>query len=119
MPSWRRRSRSSTRSRTCARRSAPTSPRAPAAGPSPTVAAYDPVAEGRARELLPAVELCDSAAAALDGADAAILVTEWPEFADADWAELAGRMSTPLLVDGRNFLDPGALRAAGFTYEGI
>jgi UDPglucose 6-dehydrogenase len=88
-------------------------------GEGATVAAYDPVAEDRARELLPAVELCDSAAAALEGADAAILVTEWPEFAELDWSEVARRMSTPLLVDGRNFLDPAALRAAGFAYEGI
>ena len=53
------------------------------------------------------------------GADAAILVTEWPEFAELDWEEMAQRMANPLLVDGRNFLDPGRLRAAGFTYEGI
>ena len=53
------------------------------------------------------------------GADAAILVTEWPEFAELDWEELAGRMANPLIVDGRNFLDPERLRDAGFTYEGI
>ena len=83
------------------------------------VSGYDPVAEGSAHELLPGVELCDSAEEALEGADAAILVTEWPEFAELDWASLAGRMATPLLIDGRNFLDPKKLRAAGFTYEGI
>jgi UDPglucose 6-dehydrogenase len=88
-------------------------------GEGARVAAYDPVAEDRASELLPAVELCDSAASALDGADAAILVTEWPEFAELDWSAIVGRMATPLIVDGRNFLDPGELRAAGFTYEGI
>jgi UDPglucose 6-dehydrogenase len=88
-------------------------------GEGAAVAGYDPVAEGPAAELLPAVELCDSAEAALEGADAAILVTEWPEFADLDWGEIAGRMANPLIVDGRNFLDPEALRAAGFTYEGI
>jgi UDPglucose 6-dehydrogenase len=88
-------------------------------GEGARVAAYDPVAEDRASELLPAVELCDSAASALDGADAAILVTEWPEFSELDWSAIVGRMATPLIVDGRNFLDPGELRAAGFTYEGI
>jgi UDPglucose 6-dehydrogenase len=88
-------------------------------GEGAAVAGYDPVAEGPAADLLPAVELCDSAEAALEGADAAILVTEWPEFADLDWREIAGRMANPLIVDGRNFLDPEALRAAGFTYEGI
>ena len=43
---------------------------------------------------------------ALEGADAAILVTEWPEFAELDWASLRERMANPLLIDGRNFLDP-------------
>jgi UDPglucose 6-dehydrogenase len=56
---------------------------------------------------------------AIEGADAAVLVTEWPEFAELDWAEVAKRMNTPLLVDGRNFLDAEAVRAAGLTYEGI
>ncbi len=83
------------------------------------VVAYDPVAQERAAELLPAVEMTSSALAALDGADAAVLVTEWPEFAELDWTEAARRMARPLLVDGRNFLDPGRLMAAGFEYEGI
>ena len=56
---------------------------------------------------------------ALAGADGAILVTEWAEFADLDWPALAPTMRTPLLVDGRNFLDPATLRDAGFIYEGI
>ena len=88
-------------------------------GEGATVVAYDPVAERPAGELLPSVALSDSAAEALDGADAAILVTEWAEFGELDWEELAGRMANPLIVDGRNFLDPGRMRAAGFTYEGI
>jgi UDPglucose 6-dehydrogenase len=83
------------------------------------VTAYDPVAKGRAKELLPAVEMAPSALEALDGAEAAVLVTEWPEFAELDWAAAAERMARPLIVDGRNFLDPEALRAAGFEYEGI
>jgi UDPglucose 6-dehydrogenase len=88
-------------------------------GEGATVVAYDPVAERPAAELLPSAELADSAEQALAGADAAILVTEWPEFAALDWEELAGRMSNPLVVDGRNFLDPERMRGAGFTYEGI
>jgi len=88
-------------------------------GEGATVSAYDPVAADAARELLDGVELCDSALDALDGADAAVLVTEWPEFAELDWAEAAGRMARPLLIDGRNFLDPEPLQAAGFEYEGI
>jgi UDPglucose 6-dehydrogenase len=83
------------------------------------VVAYDPVAHERAQELLASVELADSALEALDGADAAVLVTEWGEFAGIDWTEAAGRMARPLIVDGRNFLDPAAMTAAGFEYEGI
>ena len=88
-------------------------------GEGASVVAYDPVAEGPAGQMLPSVELMASATEALEGADAAILVTEWPEFAQLDWEELVGRMSNPLIVDGRNFLDSARLRAAGFTYEGI
>jgi UDPglucose 6-dehydrogenase len=88
-------------------------------GEGAEVRGYDPVAERRAKDLLPSVELRDSPANALDGADAAVLVTEWPQFAELDWVQMAGRMARPLLIDGRNFLDPEAMRAAGFTYEGI
>ena len=89
-------------------------------GEGAAVSAFDPVAEarrpraaavGRVRRLPPRRRCA--------GADAAILVTEWPEFAELDWAAIAGEMANPLLIDGRNFLDPEALRAAGFTYEGI
>jgi len=88
-------------------------------GEGAEVVAYDPVANARAAELLDSVELAESALEALEGADAAVLVTEWGEFAELDWAAAAARMARPLVVDGRNFLDPGKLRAAGFAYEGI
>jgi len=51
---------------------------------------------------------------ALEGADAAVLVTEWPEFADLDWPDVAKRMANPLLVDGRNFLDRDAVTLPGW-----
>jgi len=88
-------------------------------GEGAKVRGYDPVAEGPAGKLLPTVELSGSAEEALDGAHAAVLVTEWPEFAELDWASMRDRMATPLVVDGRNFLDPKSLRDAGFAYEGI
>ncbi len=88
-------------------------------GEGAEVVAYDPVAGERAGELLQSVDLAGSAIEALDGADAAVLVTEWAEFAELDWTEVARRMAQPLVVDGRNFLDPKALVAAGFEYEGI
>jgi UDPglucose 6-dehydrogenase len=83
------------------------------------VSAYDPVAEEEARKLMPGVEFADSALGALDGADACILVTEWPEFAELDWVAVKERMAGDLLVDGRNFADREAVIDAGFTYEGI
>ncbi len=88
-------------------------------GEGASVVAFDPVAESAAGELLPSVEMAGSAMEALEGADAAVLVTEWPEFAQLEWAEVAKRMANPLLVDGRNFLDPAEVRAAGITYEAI
>ena len=88
-------------------------------GEGALVRAYDPVAMSRAAEEMPKVEMCGSAIEALEGADAAVLVTEWREFAELDWPEVAKRMARPLIVDGRNFLDHEALQAAGFAYEGI
>jgi UDPglucose 6-dehydrogenase len=83
------------------------------------VRAYDPIAEDEARKRMTGVEFADSALGAVDGADAAILVTEWPEFAELDWREVKERMDGTLLIDGRNFADRNAVQAAGFTYEGI
>jgi UDPglucose 6-dehydrogenase len=81
------------------------------------VTAWDPVADGQA--LLHGVRIAGSALEALDGVDAAVIVTEWPELRELDWAEAASRMRNRLLVDGRNMLDAAELRALGFEYEGI
>jgi len=83
------------------------------------VRAYDPVAEQEARKLIRGVEFARSPAEAIDGADAIVLVTEWPEFAELDFAEVAAAMRGTLVVDGRNFLDREAVAAAGLSYEGI
>jgi UDPglucose 6-dehydrogenase len=83
------------------------------------VRAYDPVAEEQARKLMFGVEFADDALDAVDGADACVIVTEWPEFAELDWQVVAQRMSGRLVIDGRNFADPDTVRAAGFIYEGI
>jgi UDPglucose 6-dehydrogenase len=81
------------------------------------VRAWDPVAEGSAA--LEGVEVADSALEALTGADAAVLVTEWPELGELDWAAAARAMRRAVLVDGRNMLDADELRAHGFEYEGV
>jgi UDPglucose 6-dehydrogenase len=88
-------------------------------GEGAIVRAYDPVAEDRAREMLTGVEMCDSAFDALQDVDAAVIVTEWPEFAELDLAEVKRRMANPVIVDGRNMLSADAVRRAGFVYEGI
>ena len=83
------------------------------------VVAFDPVAMDAAGPMLPGVEMAGSTLEALSGADGAVLVTEWAEFRDLDWPEAASAMGNPLIIDGRNFLDPRELAAAGFTWEGV
>jgi UDPglucose 6-dehydrogenase len=83
------------------------------------VRVYDPIASDRAADMLTGARICTSAAEAVDGADAIVLVTEWPEFRELDWAEIKERVAKPLVVDGRNFLDRELVTRAGFTYEGV
>ena len=83
------------------------------------VSAYDPIAEEEARKLMTGLQFADTALEAVTGADACILVTEWSEFAELDWAVVREAMAGELVVDGRNFVDREAVLAAGLTYEGI
>jgi UDPglucose 6-dehydrogenase len=83
------------------------------------VCAYDPIAEDQARKLVNGITFADSALGAVRGADAVVLVTEWPEFLELGWEQVAEAMSGDLVVDGRNALDPERVRAAGLQYEGI
>jgi UDPglucose 6-dehydrogenase len=83
------------------------------------VSAYDPVAEEQARTLVSGITFADSPLAAVAGADAAVLVTEWRELVQLDWQTVAGAMAGTLIIDGRNALDSEAVRAAGLIYEGI
>jgi UDPglucose 6-dehydrogenase len=90
------------------------------AGEGANVRAFDPVAGAKAEDMLAGARIAESALDAIDGADAVVLVTEWPEFRELDWTgEIKRRMRVPLVVDGRNFLDREELVEAGFTYEGI
>jgi UDPglucose 6-dehydrogenase len=83
------------------------------------VTAYDPVAEEQARKLVSGISFADSPLEAVSGADAVVLVTEWAEFMQLDWKLIAEAMAGDLVIDGRNALDPDAVRAAGLVYEGI
>jgi UDPglucose 6-dehydrogenase len=80
------------------------------------VRAWDPVA--RPKDLV-GIELCDTVLDTVRDADAAVIVTEWPELGTLASAEVREAMANPLIVDGRNLLEPDATRAAGFAYEGI
>jgi UDPglucose 6-dehydrogenase len=83
------------------------------------VVGYDPLAMDAVRAILPTMEYASSAIAALEQADACVLVTEWSEFLDLDWAAVKRHMARPIVIDGRNALDGEALVRLGFDYEGI
>jgi UDPglucose 6-dehydrogenase len=78
------------------------------------VRGWDPIA----RPELQGVALCDSPLEAVTGADAAVIVTEWPQLLDFPSEETRRAMRHPLIIDGRNLLDPDSVRALGFAYEG-
>jgi UDPglucose 6-dehydrogenase len=81
------------------------------------VRAWDPVAD--ASGVLKGVTLCESVLEAVRGADAAVIVTEWNELRDLARPEIRAAMRNPLIVDGRNLLDPAETTKAGFAYEGM
>jgi UDPglucose 6-dehydrogenase len=81
------------------------------------VRGWDPVA--KPGELLQGVRICDTVLDAIRDADAAVIVTEWPELGELPSGEVRDLMRTPLIVDGRNLLDPKVVQELGFAYEGI
>ncbi len=83
------------------------------------VVVFDPEAMDEARKVLPQVTYARDAYAALDGADALIVCTEWDEFRVPDFERMKRLMRGAIVVDGRNILDPGEVRALGFQYVGI
>jgi UDPglucose 6-dehydrogenase len=86
------------------------------------VNAYDPVAMDEARRIYgdrPDLTLARSAEAALAGADALAIVTEWSEFRSPDFDHIKAQLSEPVIFDGRNLYDPGYLARLGYKYYGI
>jgi UDPglucose 6-dehydrogenase len=83
------------------------------------VVGYDPLAMDNMKAILPTLEYAPSAAEALAGADACVLITEWDEFLDTDWSKVKASMARPVLIDGRNALDRDTMERLGFVYEGI
>jgi UDPglucose 6-dehydrogenase len=86
------------------------------------VRGYDPVAGPEAKKIFEndkSIEIVDSAMAALQGADALAIVTEWQEFRSPDFAAIKSRLKTPAIFDGRNLYDPAVLRGLGIEYYPI
>ncbi len=91
-------------------------------GRGASIAAYDPVAMDEARRVfsgLEGIEFSASPMEAVRGADALVVVTEWTEFRSLDFAELARRLKTRIIFDGRNLYDPDEMRRNGFEYHSI
>jgi UDPglucose 6-dehydrogenase len=85
-----------------------------------SVVAFDPaVRPERAQVAVPGIEIAASALDVFTDADAVVLATEWPEFAELDLAAAARAMRHPLLFDGRGLIDPGAAVDAGLSYRGV
>jgi UDPglucose 6-dehydrogenase len=80
---------------------------------------YDPKAMERARPILPAACFAPDPCAASRGADLLVIATEWPEFAALNWAVIGQSMARPLIIDGRNLLDPKMIRSLGMEYESV
>jgi UDPglucose 6-dehydrogenase len=84
-----------------------------------SVRAYDPAAGAEAKKLFQknkSIEIVESAAAALEGADALAVITEWQEFRSPDFAAIKAKLKTPAIFDGRNLYDPKVLKQQGFEY---
>jgi UDPglucose 6-dehydrogenase len=84
------------------------------------VKAYDPIiSQTGMRHGLSGVLVETDAERLADGCDALVLVTEWQQFSSLDYTKMAQLMSNPVIIDGRNFLDPETMIRAGFQYVGV
>jgi UDPglucose 6-dehydrogenase len=85
-----------------------------------TVAAHDPEAMANAKAIFgDKIAFVEHPYDAVNGADALVLVTEWRQYQNPDFARIKGAMRTPVLLDGRNIWSTYGLRAQGFAYQGI
>ena len=84
-----------------------------------SVIAFDPQGTKQAATILSKCEFANQAEQVFDEADLVVLITEWPQFNDLDWAALSAMMRCPTIIDLRNMLPYEKLRQAGFTYHSI
>lgn len=80
---------------------------------------FDPQAMEKARARFADLDCAADAYAAAEDAEALLIVTEWEQFKQLDWKRIHSAMSRPLVIDGRNLLSPGAMKALGFEYHSI
>ncbi len=86
-------------------------------GEGASIRAYDPAAIERARALLPDLNYCRDPYEVARDADALLVATDWEEFRDLDWERIRRSMARPLVLDGRNLLDPARMAQQGFEYD--
>jgi len=87
-----------------------------------TIVAYDPVATEQAKKVfagMAGLDYVSTAQAALDGADALLIITEWKEFRSPDFANIKARLKSAVIIDGRNLYEPAFVRSLGIEYSGI
>jgi len=87
-----------------------------------TIVAYDPVAAEQAKKVfagMAGLGYVSTAQAALDGADALLIITEWKEFRSPDFANIKARLKSAVIIDGRNLYEPAFVRSLGIEYSGI
>ena len=83
------------------------------------VCSHDPVAIPQAMEMIPQATYCEDPYEAVQGADAILLVTEWPQYQHLSYDQIASKMRTPNLLDGRNILNAQEMKRLGFNYQSI
>ncbi len=83
------------------------------------ITAYDPQAMKTAKDAIPDLQTAESIKAAISGADAVIVLTEWPEFKELRWADIVSSMSSPVIIDFRNLYDSSEMATIGVDYYSL
>jgi UDPglucose 6-dehydrogenase len=83
------------------------------------VVAFDPVAMNEAKKVTTNIKFAKNEYEACEGADAVVILTEWPQFASLDLDKVKSNLKSPLIIDLRNMLDPNEVKQKGFEYHSI
>lgn len=81
------------------------------------IKAFDPIAMTKSMAIFPQIYFATDVYDTLDQSEAALIITDWPQFKEIDWREAGKRMKNKFIIDGRNMLDPGMLKSLGFIYH--